>query len=116
MVKMEDEKRNLYEGVYIISAVLSEEARSKALDRIKTGITHLGGEIQNVLEMGRRRLAYDINGRREGYYYFIYFENKASALAELRREYHLNEDLVRYMLLRTEEVCESFEFKPLVQQ
>jgi small subunit ribosomal protein S6 len=109
-------ERNLYEGMYIISAVLSEDARGKALDRIKNGITQYGGEIHQVLEMGRRRLAYEINGRREGYYYVLYYEVAPSAITELRSEYALNEDLIRHMTLTTEKVREDLEFKPLVQQ
>lgn len=111
---MKEESQNLYEGMYILSATLSEEARHKALDKIKNGITEKGGEIHKIHEQGRRRMAYEVANRREGYYYLIYFSIRPSAINELWREYHLNEDLIRFITLRTESVKEKLEFKPLL--
>ncbi|MBM3192571.1 MAG: 30S ribosomal protein S6 [Chlamydiae bacterium] len=105
----------LYEGMYILNATLSEEARQKALDKILNGITSYGGEILKMHELGRKKLAYEIDGKREGYYYLLYFNLDATAIAELWNEYHLNEDLVRFMTLNVPEVVEKIEFKPLVQ-
>lgn len=110
---MKDTKQNLYEGMYVLSATLSEEARSKALDKIKNGITSRGGEIVKIHEQGRKRLAYEIDGRREGFYYVIYFNSKPAAISELWQEYHLNEDLIRFITLRADAVMETIEFKPL---
>jgi small subunit ribosomal protein S6 len=107
---------NLYEGMYVISATLSEEARHKALEKIQTGITKRGGEILKLHEQGRRKLAYQIDNHREGYYYLIYFEVQPSAVSELWQEYHLHEDLIRFITLRTDAVMEKIEFKPLVEE
>lgn len=105
----------LYEGMYILSATLSDDARQKALDKITEGVTSRGGEIHKIHEQGRKKLAYEIGGRREGYYYIIYFGVDGKHISEIWREYQLNEDLIRFMTLRTEEVLEKVEFKPLVQ-
>lgn len=107
------DKKQLYEGMYILNATLSEDARKKALERITSGITGCGGEIRKVHDQGRKKLAYEIRGSREGYYYLLYFTAPTSKLAELWREYHLNEDLLRFMTLSTEEVRENLEFKKL---
>lgn len=107
---------NLYEGMYILSASLSEEARQKALEKIQAGITGRGGEILKVHARGRQRLAYEIDGHREGYYFVMYFNAPPTAISDLWQEYHLNEDLVRFMTLRTDKVLEKIEFKPLVEQ
>lgn len=112
---MTKEKPNLYEGMYILSATLSDDARSKALDRIQNGITSRGGAILKIHSQGRKRLAYQIDGHREGYYYIVYFEVKPSAIAELWQEYYLNEDLIRFITLRAESVQEKIEFKSLVE-
>ena len=112
---MKQDTKNLYEGMYILSATLSDDARNKALDRIQNGITSRGGEIAKIHTQGRKRLAYEIDGHREGYYYIIYFEVKPSALAELWQEYHLNEDLIRFLTLRAEKVLDKIEFKSLVE-
>ncbi|MFI0434981.1 MAG: 30S ribosomal protein S6 [Parachlamydiaceae bacterium] len=113
---MNQNRQNLYEGMYVISATLSDDARHKALDRIHAGITAHGGEIKKLHEQGRRRLAYEIDGHREGYYYVIYFTAPTSAISELWQEYHLNEDLIRFVTLRADNVMEKIEFKPLVEQ
>ncbi|MEI8365311.1 MAG: 30S ribosomal protein S6 [Parachlamydiaceae bacterium] len=113
---MNQESQNLYEGMYIISATLSDDARNKAFQKIHTGITQRGGEILKVHDQGRRRLAYEIDGHREGYYYIVYFNLKPSAIAELWQEYHLNEDLIRFITLRADKVMEKIEFKALEEQ
>ena len=109
-------KQNLYEGMYIISSTLSDDARQKAFDRIKNGITERGGKIHKVHEQGRRRLAYEIEGHREGHYYLMYFDVAPEAIADLWKEYHLNEDLVRFVTLRADKVLEKIEFKALAEQ
>lgn len=113
---MSQHKQNLYEGMYIISSKLSDDARQKALDRIQAGIKNRGGEIKKVHDQGRKRLAFEINGNREGYYFLIYFTALPNTIEELWQEYHLNEDLIRFMTLRTDKVMEKIEFKPLVEQ
>lgn len=113
---MNQKKKNLYEGMYIISATLSDDARHKALDRIQKGITEREGEVLKVHDQGRRRLAYDIDGHREGHYFILYFNVKPEAISELWQEYHLNEDLVRFITLSADKVLEKIEFKPLLEE
>ena len=113
---MAKQREQLYEGMYILSASLSDEARQKALEKITGGITGRAGEIQKMFDQGRRKLAYEINGRREGYYFILYFSAPTKTLKEMWKEYHLNEDLVRFMTVRTPVVPEKIEFKPLMQE
>ena len=112
---MKELKQNLYEGMYVIRATLSEDARAKALEKIQNGIVLHGGEVLKIHDQGRRRLAYEINGHREGYYFLLYFKVKPSAISELWQEYHLNEDLVRFITLTAEKVVDKIEFKALEQ-
>lgn len=108
--------KNLYEGMYIISATLSDDARNKALDKIQKGITERDGAILKIHDQGRKRLAYEIGGHREGYYYLMYFEVNPAAINELWHEYHLNEDLVRFVTLRADKVLDKIEFKQIEEQ
>ncbi len=110
------QRTHLYEGMYILSATLSDDARQKALEKITTGITGRGGELHKVFDQGRKKLAYEIEGRREGYYFLLYFSSPTQHLQELWKEYHLNEDLVRFVTLRAPLVPEKIEFKPLEQE
>jgi small subunit ribosomal protein S6 len=109
-------KNRLYEGMYILSATLSDDARQKALDKITSGISDRGGEVHKIFDQGRRKLAYEVNGRREGHYYVLYFSAPTPSMGELWRDYHINEDLIRFMTLTAEAVPEKIEFKPLTHQ
>lgn len=111
----QNKQPNLYEGMYIISSTLSDKARQDALERLKEGIVSRGGEIKIVHEMGRKKIAYEMSGHREGHYHLIYFEIAPNALKDLWRDYRLNEDLVRFMTLRAEKVLETLEFPQLVE-
>ncbi len=110
------QRNALYEGMYIISATLSDESRKKAFEKITDGISSNGGKVLKVHEQGRRKLAYTIDGKREGYYYLVYFEAPTQTIAELWKDYPLHEDLIRFMTLRTEKVLETLEFAPLNAQ
>lgn len=110
---MKNQQKRLYEGMYILSASLSEDAQKKALSRITDLIEEHGGEIQKIHDQGRRKLAYEIDGHKQGYYYVLYFSVIPSAIAEMWKEYHLNEDLIRFITLQAEKVVEKLEFQPL---
>lgn len=113
---MKENNSHLYEGMYIISAQLNDDARNKAFDKIKTGISSRGGEIRKIHDQGRRRLAYEINGQKEGYYYLVYFTLPTQAVSELWQEYQINENLVRYLTIRAEQVLDELKFKQLPEQ
>lgn len=113
---MKEQEPMLYEGMYVLNAMLNDEARTKAFEKIKDGITARGGEIVKVHDQGRRRLAYEIKKQREGYYYLLYFRLPTSQVKELWDEYHLNEHLLRFLTLRTDTVLEELAFQQLPEQ
>lgn len=108
---MEKNRKHLFEGMYIISATLSEDARAKAMDKIQEGILERGGEIHKQHDLNRCKLAYDIRGRKEGHYFVLFFSLNPCHIDELWKGYHLHEDLLRFMTLRTEKVQEELIFK-----
>ena len=113
---MTQDRKYLYEGMYILNATLSNDAREKALERIKEGITQRGGEIHKIHDQGRRRMAYEIEGKREGHYVVLYFSLNSTGIKELWQEYHHHEDLIRFFTLRTETVKETLEFPAIIEQ
>lgn len=112
---MRSQEKRLYEGMYILNASLSEEAMKKALGRITDLIGERGGEIHKIHDQGRKKMAYEINGQKQGHYYVIYFSVAPKAIAEMWKEYHLNEDLVRFLTLQAERILEKIEFQPLME-
>lgn len=113
---MENKASHLYEGMFVVAANLSDEARNKAVEKIKATIVQDGGEIVKEHDMGRRRLAYEIKKQREGYYTLLYFNLPVTAMKPLWKEWRLMEDLLRFLTLKTDTVMEKLEFKALVEQ
>lgn len=110
------EQPNLYEGMFVIAANLSDEQRRQAVEKIKNMITQSGGEIVKDHDMGRRRLAYEIKKHKEGYYTLLYFNLEPSAMKNLWKEWRLMEELLRFLTLKADNVLEKLEFKALAEQ
>ena len=110
-------KKNIYEGMYILRPTLSDDAREKALNKITSIISSLGGSIEKIIDWGRRKLAYEIKDCMEGNYYLIYFTLPTNAIGELITENHLHEDLLRFMNTSIDKVPEHNEirFKQIAQ-
>ncbi|MEO6991760.1 MAG: 30S ribosomal protein S6 [Candidatus Baltobacteraceae bacterium] len=92
-----------YEVTYIIRPSLEEadvDARVAALaESLKNG----GGEVGEIEKMGKRRLAYEIDDVREGYYVVMKFKSDAAQAKELERQMRLNEDVMRALLIRLDQ-------------
>jgi small subunit ribosomal protein S6 len=67
--------------------------------RVQEQITAKGGEVKKTDRWGRRRFAYEINHKTEGYYFLIEFIG-GEGLADLEHQFRLADDLVRHKLLR----------------
>jgi small subunit ribosomal protein S6 len=113
---MTQSKEQLYEGMYVIAANLSDEMRKKTVEKIRMGIEHAGGVIQKEHDLGKKKLAYEINRHKEGYYLLLYFTLPASQMNLLWKEWRLMEDVLRFLTLKADGVMEKIEFKTLVEQ
>ena len=74
---------NKYELAVVISAKLEDEARAEVIEKVKALIARFGGNVTDVDEWGKRRLAYEIQKMKEGYYYFIHFESDTTVPGEV---------------------------------
>ena len=91
-----------YEIALIIRPEIEEEGQESLIERLSELLTSDGGEVTEVENWGRRRLAYPIRKVQEGFYYFIQGKFSASVLPELERVIKLNEDILRHMVIRTD--------------
>ena len=91
-----------YELALIIRPEIEEEGQEALVERLSEILTSEGGEVTEVEKWGLRRLAYPIRKVQEGHYYFIQGQFSASVLPELERTIKLNEDILRYMVVRTD--------------
>ena len=91
---------NKYELAVVLSAKIEDEDRAAVIEKVKAQIERFGGTVTEVDEWGKRRLAYEIQKMREGFYYFIQFEADAACPAELERHIRIMENVIRYLCVR----------------
>lgn len=91
-----------YELMLVISPEAPDERSQAIIDRTTRQIVAGGGQIVKVAPWGRRRLAYQIGGQREGSYFIIVFESPADGIAELERGLLITEEVMRHLVTRKE--------------
>lgn len=93
---------NKYELALVVNAKIEDEARNKVLEDVKGLITRFGGQIADVEEWGKKKLAYEIQKMGEAYYYFIHFESESGAPAEIESRVRIMENVLRFLCVRQE--------------
>ena len=91
---------NKYELAVVVSAKIEDEDRAATIEKVKEYITRFGGTVTEVEEWGKRKLAYEIQKMREGFYYFVRFESDATCPAEVERRIRIMENVIRYLCVR----------------
>ncbi len=91
---------NKYEAMYIIDTAMEEEARKGVVEKFSAIVTDNGGTITSIDEWGKRRLAYPIEKKNEGYYVLMHFEAAPELPRELERNFQISEDIMRYLVIR----------------
>jgi len=92
-----------YEVMYILNADLDEEGTDAAVTRFEDVVKDGGGEIVKTERWGKRKLAYEVNDRIEGYYVLMYFKSPSNAAQELERILKINDDILRHLLIKKDE-------------
>ena len=92
-----------YETLYVLRPDLEGEQTQDLINRYKEVVASQGGEVLEVAEWGKRRLAYEINEYREGYYVIMKFKDESNVTAELERLMRINDSVIRYITTRVEE-------------
>lgn len=91
-----------YELCVVLNAKIEDDARVAVLEKVKNYVTRFGGNITNVDEWGKKRLAYEIQKMKEGYYYFIQFEAETTAPLEIENRIRIMENVLRYLCVKAE--------------
>ena len=91
-----------YEVLFIVKPTLTEEETNEKLEFVKGILTKNGGEIESVVPMGTRKLAYAIKKHERGTYFVIYFKAPPSLIAELQRVLCITEDIIRFLIVKYE--------------
>ena len=93
---------NKYESVIIINPSVDEEG-IKSLIKKFTDIINNEGKVESVNEIGKKRLAYEIMKNKEGYYTVFNFEAKPELIAELERNYRIDDSVMKFITVKKED-------------
>ena len=93
---------NKYELTVVVNAKIEDDVRVATVEKVKEYVARYGGTATNVDEWGKKRLAYEIQKMKEGFYYFIQFEADATAPAEIERHVRIMGNVIRYLCVRQE--------------
>lgn len=92
-----------YELMVILRPEMAEDERNSQLETIQQLVESVNGTVENVDHWGRRRMMYEINGERDGYYLVYQVNLPANAPAEIERVMGLNEAIIRFLITRKDE-------------
>jgi small subunit ribosomal protein S6 len=90
----------LYETIFIIHPELNEEDVEEHIKRVENLLTRLGGEILKTERWGKKRLAYEVDKHRYGYYVLLRLRANSALLPELERHYRLTEGIIKSLVIR----------------
>ena len=93
---------NKYESVIIINPNV-DEAGLKALQDKFTGLINENGKVEEVKDMGKRKLAYEIKKNTEAFYMVFEFEAKPESIKELERVYRITDEILKFIVVRKED-------------
>ena len=89
-----------YELAVVVSAKLEDDARAEVIEKVKALVTRFGGNITDVDEWGKKRLAYEIQKMKEAYYYFIHFESETTTPSEIEQRIRIMDNVIRFLCVR----------------
>jgi small subunit ribosomal protein S6 len=91
-----------YECTYILDPGLTDEQQEPLIERFKGLVADHGGAVEGVDKWERRRLAYEVKGKREGVYVVMNFSGEPATEAELGRVLGITEGILRHLVIRTD--------------
>lgn len=93
---------NKYELAVVVSAKIEDDERAEVLNKVKALVERFGGQITNVDEWGKKRLAYDVQKMKEAFYYFIKFDAESTVPAEIESRIRIMDNVIRYLCVKDE--------------
>lgn len=93
---------NKYELAIVVSSKVEDEERDATLEKAKALIERFGGAITNVDDWGKKRLAYEIQKMKEGFFYFIQFDADTTAPSEIEKRMRIMDNVLRYLVVKAE--------------
>ena len=89
-----------YELCVVVTTKIEDEESAAPVDKVPDSLPRFGGNVTNVDEWGKRKLAYEIQKMKEGFYYFITFESDSNCPNEVEQRVRIMENVIRYLCIR----------------
>ena len=93
---------NKYELTVVVNAKIEDDERAQVIEKVNALITRFGGNVTDVDEWGKKRLAYEIQKMKEAYYYFIHFESDSVCPNEVEKRIRIMDNVLRYLCVKQE--------------
>ena len=97
---------NKYETIIIINPNLEAESTEKIIENVQNLISENKGQISKADKWGKRRLAYEVMGNKEGFYVLMNYIAESSFIQRLAQYCSLSEEIIKYMTVRAEKLPE----------
>ena len=91
---------NMYEIALVVSTRIDDDERNAVLEKVKSYIERYEGGSIVVDDQGKKRMAYEIQDMKEGYYYFITFEGPVEAPARIEKKLRIMDSVIRFLIVR----------------
>ena len=91
---------NKYELALIVNAKIEDDARTATVEKAKEYITRFGGVVTEVEDLGKKKLAYEIQKMTEGFYYFIQFDADATVPVQVENNVRIRENVIRFLCVK----------------
>jgi small subunit ribosomal protein S6 len=98
-----------YEIMFIVNPNTAEEEIDKINGQVETIVTNGGGKVEKLEKMGKRRLAYEVNKQREGYYILFVLTANGDIIKECERRLRVMDAVIKYISVRTDEETRRVE-------
>ena len=94
---------NKYELAVVVSAKIEDEEGAAVIEKCKALIERFGGQVTDVDEWGKKRLAYEVQKMKEAFYYFIQFDAEPTVPVEIESRVRIMDNVIRYLCVRQDE-------------
>ena len=94
---------NKYELALVVNAKVEDEVRNATVEKATEYITRFGGTVTGIDDWGKKRLAYEIQKMKEGYYYFIHFDAESDCPGQVESRVRIMDNVIRFLCVRQDE-------------
>jgi small subunit ribosomal protein S6 len=104
--------KQLYESTFIVNAALDDAQIDAVIEKAKDVIAKNGGELRDIAKWGRKRFAYPIKKKNNGFYVVTEFSATGDLVAKLERHFQLDENIIRYLTIALDKKALQSRIKP----